>query len=124
MPEAVIVATARTPIGRAKKGSLVGARPDDLGAFAIRKALEKVPQLDPSEIVDVMTGCGFPEGEQGINVGRRIALLAGLPDSVPGTTVNRFCSSSEMPSFSNVARSSGSTSSRLFSCGFFFGAEK
>src|SRR5438046_830548 len=94
MPEAVIVSTARTPIGRAAKGSLVSARPDDLGAFVVRKAMEKVPQLDAAEIVDVMVGCGFPEGEQGMNVGRRIALLAGLPASVPGTTVNRFCASS------------------------------
>ena len=94
MPEAVIVAAARTPIGRAGKGSLKDARPDDLGAFAVRKALEKVPALDPGEIVDVMVGCGFPEGEQGMNLGRRVALLAGLPDSVPGTTVNRFCASS------------------------------
>jgi acetyl-CoA C-acetyltransferase len=94
MPEAVIVSAARTPIGRAAKGSLVNARPDDLGAFAVRTALEKVPELDPAEVVDVMVGCGFPEGEQGMNVGRRIALLAGLPHSVPGTTVNRFCSSS------------------------------
>jgi acetyl-CoA C-acetyltransferase len=94
MPDAVIVAAARTPIGRAGKGSLKDARPDDLGAFAIRKALEKVPQLEPSEIVDVICGCGFPEGEQGMNLGRRIALLAGLPDTVPGTTVNRFCASS------------------------------
>ncbi len=94
MPEAVIVSAARTPIGRAAKGSLVNARPDDLGAFAVRTALEKVPELDTAEVVDVMVGCGFPEGEQGMNVGRRIALLAGLPHSVPGTTVNRFCSSS------------------------------
>jgi acetyl-CoA C-acetyltransferase len=94
MPEAIIVSAARTPIGRAQKGALKDARPDDLGAFAVQKALEKVPQLDPSEIVDVMCGCGFPEGEQGMNLGRRIALLAGLPDSVPGTTVNRFCASS------------------------------
>jgi acetyl-CoA C-acetyltransferase len=94
VPEAVIVSAARTPIGRAAKGSLVNARTDDLGAFAVRTAVEKVPQLDPGEIVDVMIGCGFPEGEQGINVGRRIALLAGLPQSVPGTTVNRFCASS------------------------------
>ena len=94
MPEAVIVSAARTPIGRAAKGSLVNARPDDLGAFAVRTAVEKVPQLDPAEVVDVMVGCGFPEGEQGMNVGRRIALLSGLPHSVPGTTVNRFCASS------------------------------
>ncbi|HEX9696799.1 MAG TPA: acetyl-CoA C-acyltransferase [Actinomycetota bacterium] len=94
MAEAVIVAAARTPIGRAGKGSLKDARPDDLAGFAIRTAMEKVPQLDPAEIVDVMVGCGFPEGEQGMNLGRRVALLAGLPDSVPGTTVNRFCASS------------------------------
>src|SRR6266702_7140936 len=94
MPEAVIVSVARTPIGRAAKGSLVNARPDDLCAFAVRTAVDKVPQLDPGEIVDVMIGCGFPESEQGLNLGRRVALLAGLPASVPGTTVNRFCASS------------------------------
>jgi acetyl-CoA C-acetyltransferase len=94
MPEAVIVAAARTPIGRAAKGSLVEARPDDLVAFAIDAALARVPELDPEEIVDVMVGCGFPEQKQGMNLARRAALLAGLPHSVPGTTVNRFCASS------------------------------
>ena len=94
MPEAVIVSAARTPIGRAAKGSFVNARPDDLGAFAVRTAMDKIPQLEPTEIVDVMVGCGFPEGEQGMNLGRRVALLAGLGHSVPGTTVNRFCASS------------------------------
>jgi acetyl-CoA C-acetyltransferase len=94
MPEAVIVAATRTPIGRARKGSLVDARPDDLLAFAIRSALEQVPELDPGEIVDVMVGCGFPEQKQGMNLARRAALLAGLPHHVPGTTVNRFCASS------------------------------
>jgi acetyl-CoA C-acetyltransferase len=94
MPEAVIVATARTPIGRAKKGSLVDVRPDDLAAFAIQEVLKKAPQLEPGEVVDVMVGCGFPEQRQGMNLGRRAALLAGLPDHVPGTTVNRFCASS------------------------------
>jgi acetyl-CoA C-acetyltransferase len=94
MPEAVIVSTARTPIGRAAKGSLVDARPDDLAAFAIKAALDKVPELPPEEIVDVMIGCGFPQERQGMNLGRRAALLAGLPVSVPGTTVNRFCASS------------------------------
>src|SRR5712672_3359806 len=94
MPEAVIVSTARTPIGRAAKGSLVDARPDDLAAFAIRAALDKVPELPPEEIVDVMIGCGFPQERQGMNLGRRAALLAELPESVPGTTVNRFCASS------------------------------
>src|SRR5689334_2818164 len=92
--EAVIVSTARTPIGRAAKGSLVDARPDDLAAFAVRAALDKVPELPHQEIVDVIVGCGFPEAKQGMNLGRRVALLAGLPESVPGTTVNRFCASS------------------------------
>src|ERR1700675_3070044 len=94
MREAVIVAAARTPIGRAGKGSLVDARPDDLAAFAIRSVLDKVPELPRDEIVDVIIGCGFPEAQQGMNLGRRVALLAGLPASVPGTTVNRFCASS------------------------------
>jgi acetyl-CoA C-acetyltransferase len=94
MPEAVIVSAARTPIGRAAKGSLVEARPDDLAAFAIQAALDRVPELPREEIVDVIVGCGFPEAKQGMNLGRRVALLAGLPETVPGTTVNRFCASS------------------------------
>src|SRR5439155_19673742 len=94
MPEAVIVSAVRTPIGRANKGSLIDVRPDDLGAFAIQKALEKVPELNGAEIEDAYIGCGFPEEEQGMNVGRRVVLLAGLPDTVPGATVNRFCASS------------------------------
>src|ERR671939_2237704 len=94
LSEAVIVAAARTPIGRARKGSLVDARPDDLCAFAIDAALAQVPELPRDEIVDVMVGCGFPEQKQGMNLGRRVALLAGLPETVPGTTVNRFCASS------------------------------
>src|SRR3954469_23623289 len=94
LPEAGIVSTARTPIGRAARGSLVDARPDDLAAFAIRAALDKVPALPELEIVDVMIGCGFPQEKQGMNLARRVALLAGLPHTVPGTTVNRFCASS------------------------------
>ncbi len=94
MPEAVIVAAVRTPIGRARKGSLADVRPDDLLAFAIREAVAQVPGLDAVDIVDVMAGCGFPQEQQGMNLGRRAALLAGLPDTVPGTTVNRFCASS------------------------------
>ncbi len=94
MPEAVIVSATRTPIGRARKGSLVDARPDDLVAFAIDAALKQVPELDRGEIVDVIVGCGFPQERQGMNLGRRAALLAGLPEHVPGTTVNRFCASS------------------------------
>jgi len=94
MPDAVIVAATRTPIGRARKGSLVDARPDDLVAFAIDEALKKVPELPREEIVDVMVGCGFPQDRQGMNLARRAALLAELPETVPGTTVNRFCASS------------------------------
>ena len=94
MSEAVIVSATRTPIGRARKGSLVDARPDDLVAFAIDAALKQVPELDRGEIADVMVGCGFPQERQGMNLGRRAALLAGLPETVPGTTVNRFCASS------------------------------
>jgi acetyl-CoA C-acetyltransferase len=94
MAEAVIVAAARTPIGRARKGSFVDVRPDDLAAFAVRAALDQVPELDDAEILDVIVGCGFPEQKQGMNLGRRVALLAGLPPSAAGTTVNRFCASS------------------------------
>jgi acetyl-CoA C-acetyltransferase len=94
LPDAVIVAAARTPIGRARKGSLVDARPDDLAAFAVDAALRQVPALDRVDVVDVMVGCGFPQEKQGMNLARRVALLAGLPASVPGTTVNRFCASS------------------------------
>ena len=93
MPEAVIVATGRTPIGRANKGSLVECRPDDLSALVLRTVLEQVPQLNPAEVEDVLLGCGQPAGEAGYNVARVAALLAGL-DNVPGVTVNRYCSSS------------------------------
>jgi acetyl-CoA C-acetyltransferase len=91
--EAVIVATSRTPVGRAAKGSLVDVRPDDLAAFAIRDVVGKAG-IDGSEVVDVLVGCGFPQERQGMNLGRRAALLAGLPHEVPGATVNRFCASS------------------------------
>jgi acetyl-CoA acetyltransferase family protein len=94
MPEAVIVSALRAPIGRAVKGTLKDVRPDDLAALVIRAALEKVPQLDPNIIEDVIVGCAFPEGEQGMNVARLITGLAGLPVSVAATTVNRFCASS------------------------------
>jgi acetyl-CoA C-acetyltransferase len=94
MREAVVVAAARTPIGRARKGSLVDVRPDDMAAFAVRAALDQVPELDEGEILDVIVGCGFPEQKQGMNLGRRVALLAGLPPTTAGTTVNRFCASS------------------------------
>jgi acetyl-CoA C-acetyltransferase len=93
MPEAVIVATARTPIGRAFKGSLVDLRPDDLTAFIVRAALDKVPSLDPHSVEDLLVGCARSSGESSFNIARVAAVLAGL-DDVPGVTVNRFCSSS------------------------------
>ena len=93
MPEAVIVSTARSPIGRANKGSLVDLRPDNLAATIVQAALAKVPQLDPNTVEDLMIGCAQPAGEQGYNLGRVVAILAGM-DDVPGTTVNRYCSSS------------------------------
>ncbi|WP_336207981.1 acetyl-CoA C-acetyltransferase [Nonomuraea sp. LPB2021202275-12-8] len=93
MPEAVIVATARSPIGRAGKGSLKEIRPDDLTVQMIQAALAKVPQLDPHTIDDLMLGCGLPGGEQGFNMARVVAVMLGL-DDVPGTTVTRYCSSS------------------------------
>src|SRR5439155_21358840 len=92
MPEAVIVATARTPIGRANKGSLVECRPDDLSALIISAVLAKVSKLDPAQVEDVIWGCGQPAGEAGANVARVAALLAGV--EAPGVTVNRYCSSS------------------------------
>ncbi|GAA1289750.1 acetyl-CoA acetyltransferase [Planotetraspora silvatica] len=93
MPEAVIVATARSPIGRAFKGSLKDIRPDDLAVQIVQAALAKVPQLDPNDVDDLMLGCGLPGGEQGFNMGRVVSVLLGL-DGVPGTTVTRYCSSS------------------------------
>jgi len=93
MPEAVIVSTARTPIGRANKGSLVDCRPDDLTALIVKAALDKVPDLDPQSVEDLILGCGQPAGEAGYNAARVAAILAGMPD-VPGVTVNRYCSSS------------------------------
>jgi len=92
MPDAVIVATGRTPIGRAFKGSLKDCRPDDLAALALKEVVAKVPQLDPAEIEDVIMGCGQPGGESGFNIGRVAAIIAGI--DVPGVTVNRYCSSS------------------------------
>ncbi|MDP9391250.1 MAG: acetyl-CoA C-acetyltransferase [Actinomycetota bacterium] len=93
MPEAVIVATARSPIGRAFKGSLKDLRPDDLTATIVRAALDKVPALDPADIDDLMLGCGLPGGEQGYNMGRVVSVLLGM-DHLPGTTITRYCSSS------------------------------
>ena len=92
MREAVIVSAARTPIGRAKKGSYKNVRPEDLGAVAVEAAIERAG-VDPAEVEDVIIGCAMPEGQQGLNVARAITLLAGCPVTVPAMTVNRFCSS-------------------------------
>jgi acetyl-CoA C-acetyltransferase len=93
MPEAVIVSAARSPIGRAFKGSLKDVRPDDLTTHVIQAALAKVPELDPRDIDDLMLGCGLPGGEQGYNLGRVVAVQLGM-DHLPGCTITRYCSSS------------------------------
>src|SRR3954451_10188103 len=92
MPEAVIVSAARSPIGRANKGSLKDFRPDDLSALIIKAALDKVPELDPTTINDLMLGCGLPGGESGNNMGRVVSSLLGY--EIPGATITRYCSSS------------------------------
>src|SRR5436190_20706065 len=94
MPEAVIVATARTPIGRAFKGSLIDYRADDMAGFIVKSLLEKVPAVDPASVEDVIMGSANHAGEQGMNEARNLAGLAGLPDTVPGTSVNRLRASS------------------------------
>jgi len=91
--DAVIVSAVRTPVGKAKRGGLATVRPDEMSAMVIRALLKRTPILDPAEIEDVVIGCAFPEGEQGLNVARMIALRAGLPDSVPAETINRYCAS-------------------------------
>ena len=93
MREVVIVSAVRTPVGKAYKGTLRATRPDDLAAVAIKGALERVPQLDPKEIEDVILGCAMPEAEQGMNVARIASLRAGLPVEISAMTINRFCSS-------------------------------
>jgi len=93
MKQAVLVSGARTAVGRAPKGALRASRPDDMAAAAIAEAVKRAEGLDPAEVEDVILGCAIPEGTQGMNVARVAALRAGLPDSVPGQTVNRFCSS-------------------------------
>src|SRR5213082_352832 len=93
MREVVIASSVRTPVGRAFKGTLRATRPDELGAIAIKGALERVPQLDPKEIEDVILGCAMPEAEQGMNVARIASLRAGLPVEASAITINRFCSS-------------------------------
>jgi acetyl-CoA acyltransferase len=93
MREVVVAVSKRTAVGKALKGNLRHTRPDDLGAAVVKDVLAAVPKLDPARVDDVIIGCAMPEGEQGMNVGRNIVLLAGLPDTVTGMTVNRFCSS-------------------------------
>jgi acetyl-CoA acyltransferase len=93
MREAVIVASSRTPMAKSFRGSFNLTRPDDLAAMCVKDLLKKVPQLDPSEVEDVILGCAFPEGPQGFNMARNAAMLAGLPVTTAGTTINRFCSS-------------------------------
>src|SRR4051794_28563028 len=94
MPAAVIVDAVRSPIGRAFKGSLIQIRPDDLGAYVVDQLLERNPEVSPDSIEDLICGRGLPQGEQSYNIGRIIALLSRLPNSVTGTTVNRYCASS------------------------------
>ncbi|GAB4499536.1 MAG: thiolase family protein [Anaerolineales bacterium] len=91
--EAVIVSAVRTPVGKAKRGGLATVRPDELGAAVIKELLNRTPNLDPAQIEDVVLGCAFPEGEQGMNFARTISIRAGLPDTVPAETINRYCSS-------------------------------
>src|ERR671917_2578584 len=93
MKEAVIVSGARTAVGRAPRGTLRASRPDDMAAAAISEAIDRADGLDKGEVEDVIVGCAMPEGTQGYNVARLSSLLAGMPDTVPAQTVNRFCSS-------------------------------
>ena len=93
MPDAVIVSYARTPIGRAKKGSLKDTRPEEFAAPVLKELIKRTPGLEPAQVDDIMFGCAMPEGEQGMNIARIIGLLAGFPVEVPATTINRFCSS-------------------------------
>jgi acetyl-CoA C-acetyltransferase len=112
MPETVIVATTRSPIGRAYKGSLIDVRADDLAGFAINAVMDKVPAVDRASVDDVMVGCGLTHHEQGFNLARPASLLGGMPDSVPATTVNRFCASSLQTirmAFHAVSRGEGDT---------------
>src|ERR671915_2508405 len=94
MPDAVIVDAIRTPIGRAAKGSLADVRADDLAAVPLKALVERNPEVDFAQTDDILMGCGFPMGEQGYNVGRNAALLAGIDHHVPAVTISRFCSSS------------------------------
>jgi acetyl-CoA acyltransferase len=132
--EAYIVSSARTPVGKANKGVLSTFRPEDLGAAAVNEAMDRVDGLEPEMVDDVLMGCAFPEGPQGMNMGRIIAQKAGLPDGVPGATVNRFCSSglqtiamasqSIRVGYTDVAVAGGAESmSHVPMSGFFFQPE-
>ena len=112
MTEAVVVATARSPVGRAFKGSLSSIRPDDLTVQMITAALAKVPQLDPAEIEDLMLGCGMPGGEQGYNMARVVPIMLGH-DNLPGTTVTRYCASLAADHPDGVPRDQGGRGRRL-----------
>ena len=103
MNEAVIVSAVRTPVGKAKRGGLATVRPDEMAATTIQALLKRTPILDPAQVEDVVIGCAFPEGEQGLNMARMIALRAGLPDSVPAETINRYCASG-VQSIAHVAQ--------------------
>ena len=102
MKDAVIVSAVRTPVGKAKRGGLATVRPDEMAATVIQELLKRTPNLDPLQIEDVVIGCAFPEGEQGLNMARMISLRAGLPDSVPAETINRYCASG-LQSIAHVA---------------------
>src|SRR5512147_2510342 len=102
MKEAVIVSAVRTPVGKAKRGGLATVRPDEMAASVIQELLRRTPNLDPAEVEDVVFGCAFPEGEQGLNMARMIALRAGLPDSVPAESINSYCAS-RVQSIAHVA---------------------
>src|SRR5438045_1716297 len=91
--DAVIVAAARTPVGKSKKGGLATVRPDEMAVEVVRGLLKRTPGLDPAAIDDLILGCAFPEGEQGMNMARTVVLRAGLPDLVSAETINRYCSS-------------------------------
>jgi acetyl-CoA acyltransferase len=93
MTDAVIVSAVRTPIGKAKRGGMATVRPDEMGSTVIKELLNRTPNLDPAQIEDVVLGCAFPEGEQGMNVARTISIRSGLPDTVPAETINRYCAS-------------------------------
>lgn len=102
MKDAVIVSAVRTPVGKAKRGGLATVRPDEMAAIAIQELLKRTSNLDAAQVEDVVIGCAFPEGEQGLNMARMISLRAGLPDSVPAETINRYCASG-VQSISHVA---------------------